>query len=90
MPLLAAYILMVPRYINSRDLIDRQLYGLDRGTCSDRDAEISALRFSRDDIRRSRWAGAFGVLIAFTINEVAAVLEGAGPIEIYTRIHNAR
>jgi hypothetical protein len=29
-----------------------------------------------------------GVLVAFTINEVAAVLEGAGPIEIYTRIHS--
>jgi hypothetical protein len=87
-PLLIAYILMVPRYVNFHNLIDRQLCGLDKPPCSDRELEIEALRFSRDNIRRSRLAGVFGILVAFTINEVAAVLEGAGLFEIYTRIHD--
>jgi len=73
MALLIAYILMVPRYLNSHD---------------DRESEIESLRFCHDDIRRSRWFGALGVLLAFTINEVAAVLEGADPIGIFTRIHD--
>ena len=87
-PLLIGYILMVPKYINFHNQIDRQLYWLDKPPCSDRELEIEALRFSRDVIRRSRWAGVLGVLVAFTINEVAAVLEGASPYEIYTRIHD--
>jgi hypothetical protein len=85
--LLIAYILTVPWYVNFHNLIDRRLYGLNKPPCSDRELQIEALRFSRDDIRHSRWAGVLGALVAFTINEVAAVLEGASPFEIYTRIH---
>jgi len=88
MPLLIAYFLMVPRYINYHKLKDAQLYGLEKPSSTIRELEIEGLRFTRDEIRRSRWAGLFGILVAFTINEVAALLEGAGPIEIYTRIHS--
>jgi len=87
LPLLVAYILMVPRYVNFRNLVDGQLYRLSKPRCGDPELEIEALRFSRNEIRNSRRAGVLGVLAAFTINEIAAVLEGAGPIEIYTRIH---
>jgi len=87
MSLLIAYILIVSRYVNFHNLIDRQLYGRKKPPFSDHELQIEALRFSRDDIRHSRWAGVLGVLVAFTINEVAAVLEGARLLEIYTKIH---
>ena len=75
--LLIAYVVMIPRFLSSRKLPDRQQYELD-----------NALRFRHYDIRRSRWAGAFGVLILFVINEVAAVLEGTDLIEMFDRVHN--
>lgn len=75
--LLIAYMVMIPRFLGPRNLLDRQRYESEK-----------SLRFSHNDIRRSRWAGAFGILIFFVINEVAAVLEGTDLIEMFNRVHD--
>ena len=86
--LLIAYLVMIPRYLSSRNLLDRQPYELEKSLSSGRELEIQSLRLRHDDIRRSRWAGAFGILIFFIINEVAAVLEGTDLIEMFKRVHD--
>ena len=86
--LMIAYILMIPRYLNYRDLIDRQAFGIDVSYSNDRELEVMSLRVSHENLRHSRWSGALGILIAFIVNEVAAVIEGANLIEMFTRIHD--
>ena len=86
--LLIAYMVMIPRYLSSRNLPGRKLHELEKSLSNGRELEINSLRFRHDDIRRSRWAGTFGILIFFIINEVAAVLEGADLIEMFKRVHD--
>jgi hypothetical protein len=86
--LLIAYFLMIPRYLNYRDLVDRQAFGIEVLTSNDRELEVMSLRVNHEDLRNSRWSGALGILIAFIVNEVAAKLEGADLIEMFTRIHD--
>jgi len=88
MALLIAYILVIPRYLNSRNLLDQQLFGLETPLSIGRELEIESLQFSHEDIKRSRWAGAWGVLIALMINELAAFLEGADLVEMFKRVHD--
>ena len=85
---LIAYHLTVPRYLNARDLLDRSLYGLEIPIANGRYSETESLRFCHDDIERSRWAGASGILIAFSINEIAAFLEGADLVGMFKRVHD--
>ena len=82
-----AFFVMVPSYSASRDALDRQLYGLKTHSSDPQASELQTLQFPREQIRRSRLAGAAGVLMIFTLNEVAALLEGANLIEMFMRIH---
>ena len=72
-----AYCLMVPRYIALGDALDRQQYGLEVPLSDRHETEVRALHLPRDKIRRSRLAGAAGVLAFAGVMEVILVVDGA-------------
>jgi len=86
--LFIAYVLMSSRY-GALPLASDGRHGNGPGpSVSGRnEMEVRALQSPIIMIRRSRLAGAAGVLIFFTINGLAAYMEGAGPVDWLGRFH---
>ncbi len=86
--LFIAYVLMSPRYAALPLASDnRRVDGPGPSVSGRTDMEVSALQSPRTMIQQSRVAGAAGVLVFFTINGLAAYMEGAGPGDWLGRFH---
>ena len=78
---------MVPRYLTPLDSLDRLLLSGQPLVAIDRRYETSSLQVAQGEIRRSRWVGVLGMLVAFSLNELAAFFEGADLFEVLQRVH---
>ena len=87
--LMTACILMAPRYLASLSALDQQQYGLEVPLSDRHETEVRALHIPRDKIRRSRLAGAAGVLAFAGMMEVSLVLDGADFGVAWIRLHDA-
>jgi len=86
--LFIAYVLMSPRFAALPLASNgRHVNGPGPSVSGRTDMEVSALQSPSSIIRRSRLAGAAGVLIFSTINGLAAYMEGAGPADWLGRFH---
>ncbi len=88
MMLLISFVLTVPRYF-FRSALDGQKNGLEVPLSTRHVTEVRALHLSRDKIRRSRFAGAAGVLAYVGVVEATLVVNGAPLAGSWMRLHDA-
>ena len=87
--LMIAFILMACRYVLVGDALDRQQYGLEEPLSDRHETEVRALHIPRDKIRRSRLAGAAGVLTFVGVMEVILIVNGDPLVTSWTQLHDA-
>ncbi len=83
--LFITFALMAPRYFLLAPL-DRQQEGLEVPLADRREAEIRALQLPRDAIRRSRFAGAAGVLASLGLHEMFFLAQGSDLLTPWIRL----
>ena len=84
--LFIASLLMTPRYFLAA--VDQQQNGLEVSRSGRHEQEVQALQLPLDPIRRSRFAGAAGVLVMVGIVEVLMVAQGRDLLGPWIRLHN--
>lgn len=87
MGLMIAWLLTVPRYL-VHSALDGQQNGLEVPRSDRHETEVRAFHMPRDKIRRSRLAGAAGVLAFFGMIEVILVVNGDPLVGSWIRLHD--
>ncbi|GBF30218.1 hypothetical protein MnTg04_00156 [bacterium MnTg04] len=84
--LFITWVLIAPRYLLARP--DRQRNGLEVPLSDRHETEVRALQLPPDKIRRSRFAGAAGLLAYVGLWELLMVALGSNPVTHWIRLHD--
>ncbi len=85
--LFITWVLMLPRYLLAP--LDRQQNGREAALSQRHETEVRALHLPRDTIRRSRLAGAAGVLVYVGLVEAILVVNGDPLVGSWIRLHDS-